>query len=287
MGFFRPAWMSDKFNDEKKARDEISKITDNNKLYEIALKAPRESVKSAAIFRITDENVLASLYFEPVIFNSYVADIVLGEIRDKDIIKQIIAREASFNSYNCAAKRGTDGEFLRNIILADSFSIVTDSNNVIANHAYELLVRAVKYLQTAEETEIIKSKFSSYTVVKMLCDLRKDELEGAVGYRFICPNCNEEVVHHTYTDNDVYGEVMKGYFTCGCPKFTLNDLPKECKKKKITEIPTGHTVKYCSCCGLIKDNTALGHPFRDKLGMCKDFGGYKHDYIMTYVDSLK
>jgi hypothetical protein len=277
--------MSEKFNDEKKAREEISKITDSNKLYEIAVKAPRESVKSMAVFGINDENVLASLYFEPVIFNSYVADVVLGEIRDKNVINQIVLREASFNSYNCALKKAVDGELLRKIVLADSFSVAVDSNNIISNHAYELLVKAVKYLQTAEEVEKIKQKFNAYTTVRLLCDLRKDETEGVVGYKYICPKCNEEIRHETYMDTDTYGEVMRGNFTCGCDKFTLTDFYKECKKQKLTEIPTGYTVKYCSCCGLYKDVTALGHPFRDEAGMCKNSGGYKHLYPMIYVNS--
>ena len=285
MGLFKPAWMSDKFNDEKKAREEILKITDNNKLYEIALKAPRESIKSAAVFRIGDESILEKLYFEPVIYNSYVADVVLGEIRDKSVLNRIVTREASFNSYNCASKKEIDRDIIRNTVLADPFSIAVDSNNVMVNHAYELLVKAVKYLQTVEETEKIKAKFNAYTVVRMLCELRKDELEGVVGYKYICPNCHEEIRHETYMDTDAYGEILRGYFSCGCSKFTLTDLGKECEKKKLVEIPTGYTVKYCSCCSLAKDVTALGYPYREKTGMCRNAGGYKHDYPMVYVES--
>ena len=57
MGLFEPIWMTRNSSKENKAREEIFKIKDVEKLKEIAIKAPLPSIKCAAAYNIDDDNV--------------------------------------------------------------------------------------------------------------------------------------------------------------------------------------------------------------------------------------
>lgn len=88
MGIFDPIWKTDKFEKEDKAIAAVRKISDPQKLKEIALTAPRLGVINAAINGISDQKTL----FEILITSSgtYRRSVALEGISDQRMLYEIL-----------------------------------------------------------------------------------------------------------------------------------------------------------------------------------------------------
>ena len=64
MGLFKPAWMASDYSKHEKAIAAVKKITDPDKLFEIAMTAPLRVVRQAALERISDERTVARILLE-------------------------------------------------------------------------------------------------------------------------------------------------------------------------------------------------------------------------------
>ena len=90
MGLFKPIWMTGDASKQKKALDAVNKTKDDATLKQIAIKAPLDGVKSAAISGIGDENVLAEIYFDGSVQNSSAALTLRSELRAPEDIDRIV-----------------------------------------------------------------------------------------------------------------------------------------------------------------------------------------------------
>ena len=285
MGLFKPIWMTGDASKQKKALDAVNKIKDDATLKQIAIKAPLDGVKSAAISGIGDENVLAEIYFDGSVQNSSAALTLLSELRDPAVIERIVLEEAKRNFYLCAAKKQIPPELARRLILSDSFSITVDRDGVMNNFAYELLVKSIRALETAGDVEKIAAKFAGFTEVAKLCGLRRDELDGAVGYEYVCPTCGGAVRYRISETANARGDVVtEGAFICGCGRLKTIFFERDFEKRALREAPENEPLVYCSCCGLVRNKALLAYPTAEQAGECrKNSGGYKHDYIPVYI----
>ena len=91
MGLFTPKWMS---NDLAKALHAVEKITDSQKLAEVAVNAKLQQVAGKAIERIQDESVLAGIALGDAGF--FAVEKSLERVFHPDLLKQI-ADEAEMN----------------------------------------------------------------------------------------------------------------------------------------------------------------------------------------------
>ena len=97
MGLFTPKWMS---NDLAKALHAVEKITDSQKLAEVAVNAKLQQVAGKAIERIQDESVLAGIALGDAGF--FAVEKSLERVFHPDLLKQI-ADEAEMNWVRVAA----------------------------------------------------------------------------------------------------------------------------------------------------------------------------------------
>ena len=97
MGLFTPKWMS---NDLAKALRAVEKITDSQKLAEVAVNAKLQQVAGKAIERIQDESVLAGIALGDAGF--FAVEKSLERVFHPDLLKQI-ADEAEMNWVRVAA----------------------------------------------------------------------------------------------------------------------------------------------------------------------------------------
>ena len=88
MGIFDPIWKTDKFEKEDKAIAAVRKISDPQKLKEIALTAPRLGVINAAIKGISDQKTLSEILITASDF--YRRSVALKGISDQRMLYEIL-----------------------------------------------------------------------------------------------------------------------------------------------------------------------------------------------------
>ena len=251
MGLFEPIWMTNNTSKINKARAEIFKIKDINKLKEIAIKAPIQEVKSAAAYNIDDENILKELYLNNNIERGLFHMRLLDIIRNQDIINELALYDAKRNDYYCAYMKVSDDEVLRKIIL--------DNNFTLKNYGHHLLLRGIKAINNIDDINKIIVKYSNDESIVRLANNQKDRLEGVKSHIGLCPTCHKEIIYSVYYDFYDERQKEKSNFECGCQKFSINSFDKECEIKKSKEELTGHYLKMCSNCGLPLENDTAGY----------------------------
>ena len=251
MGLFEPIWMTKNPSKIKKAKEEIFKIKDNNKLKEIAIKAPLPEVKSATVYDIDDENILKELYLNENIVRSIFHMNKLDRIRNQDIINELALYDAKRNDYYCAYMKVSDDEVLRKIIL--------DNNFTFTNYGHHLLLRGIKALNNIDDINIILDKYSTDEDIVRLANNQKDRLEGIKAYIGLCPTCHKEIAYSIYYDFYDERQKEKSNFECGCQKFSVNAFNKECEIKKSKKNLTGDYLMICSNCGLPLERDTAGY----------------------------
>ena len=85
MGLFRPIWMTKKMSKDEEAKAAVRKITDNQKLKKIAIKAPRQPVAYEAISRIDDDEILFDFAKKDGLYNEH--GVILINDRARELIK--------------------------------------------------------------------------------------------------------------------------------------------------------------------------------------------------------
>ena len=254
MGLFEPIWMTNNTSKIKKAKDEVFKIKDINKLKEIAIKAPLPEVKSAAAYNIDDENILKELYLNDNIEQSIFQENVLHQIRNKDMINEIALLDAKRNFYYCAYINGNlDDEVLRKIILDDNFKMTN------MNYGRELLLMAIRVIDNIDDINKILQDYSNYDDIVKVANNQKDKIEGVKAYIGLCPTCHKEIVYSIYYDFYDDRQKEKSNFECGCQKFSVNSFDKECEIKKSKDELTGNYLKMCFNCGLPLERDTAGY----------------------------
>ena len=246
MGLFEPIWMTKNTTKIKKAKEEVFKIKDVDKLKEIAIKAPLPEVKSATVYNIEDENILKELYLNENIEQSIFQMNILDRIRNEDIINELALYDAKRNDYYSAFLRVFDDGILRKIILDDNFKT--------GGYGHRLLLKAIKAIDNIDDINMIINKYSDLEDVVRLANNQKDKLEGVKAYIGLCPTCHKEIVFSTYYDFYDDRQKEKSNFECGCSKFTVDAFNIECEIKKVKEEPEGNFVKFCYNCGLPLDH---------------------------------
>ena len=115
MGLFGPAWMSKKPRDAKKAVDEISEITSQDKLAKAARRAPLEKVREAAIVRLTDENAL----FDVAMNEHFLRLKILAarQISDQSLLSRLTRESRDREVVSAALERLRDQPALRRIAM--------------------------------------------------------------------------------------------------------------------------------------------------------------------------
>ncbi|MBO4886698.1 MAG: hypothetical protein J5589_00095 [Firmicutes bacterium] len=111
MGLFKPFWMKET-NDSIKLRKIIAgvrRISNQNKLYEIATKAYHGSVKTAAVECITDEAMLAKLALASP---GSVGKAAVQRIKDTDLVYDIALRSRDWMVSEAAAEKIEDQALL-------------------------------------------------------------------------------------------------------------------------------------------------------------------------------
>ena len=253
MGLFEPIWMTRNSSKENKAREEIFKIKDVEKLKEIAIKAPLPSIKCAAAYNIEDDNVLKELYLDTTIEQSHFQMSLLDQIRDKNILNEIALIDAKKNDYYCAYKKVVDDEVLREIILDSNFKITSD------NYGYNLLLKAIKAIDKVDDINRIIDTYSNNEDIVRLANNQKDRLEGVKAYIGLCPTCHKEIRYEVYWD--VYDEKQreKSNYICGCSKCDIKLIGKNCEIEKVKHDLEGDYVQFCFNCGLSLEHEVKDH----------------------------
>ena len=251
MGIFEPIWMTKNTSKINKARDEIYKIKDINKLKEIAIKAPLHEVKNAAAYNIDDENILKELYLNENIERGLFHMSLLDQIRNQDIINELALYDANKNDYYCAYMKVSDDEVLRKII--------SDNNFTLENYGHHLLLKGIKAINNIDNINRIIDKYSDDDSIVRLANNQKDRLEGVKAYIGVCPTCHKEIVYSIYYDFYDDKQKEKSHFECGCPKFSVKSFNKECEIKKSKDELVGHYLKICYNCGLPLENDTAGY----------------------------
>ena len=243
MGLFKPIWMTNNFNKVKKAKDAVSLITDQDKLVEVALKAPLDDVKSYALFRIKDENVLKQLYYSDEIPQRHLKMyIVASLIHDKKMCNEIALNDAKKNEYYCAYERVNDDEVLRNIILDENFKLVNYGRNV--------LLKSIRTIDNNKDIDYILEKFKDDNEIVRLANNQKDKINGVKGYIAICPTCHKEVIYDIYWDYYDERQHEKSHYMCGCNKYSITSIKNECELKKVKhELEDKDYMRLCYNCG--------------------------------------
>ncbi len=93
MGFFKPAWMAYNYNKLPKAIAAVERVSDEDELYKIAVEAPLEQVKEAAIRRIQDPAALRRLAKRLDRYKRFGGPglaIVEGMADDKDFLEEVV-----------------------------------------------------------------------------------------------------------------------------------------------------------------------------------------------------
>ena len=287
MGLFSPVWMTKDFNKQAKARQEVRKITDQETLKKVALKAPIIPVKEVAISRINDGNVLYDLYFEEdickgtvnkMLGRGYVQQCILNQIQDKELISRIIRKEAADNYYYCAAysaapssgmRKMLDPELVKSILMSDTLSLSTGAEGLKNSFARDLICRTIDEVDDVRVVERVLKKFGSDPEIKQLCDLTKDRFDGIAGYQFVCPACGGTVSYSRYWTSDERFAVQ-GSFHCGCKKFPsdVNIFKKTFSLAKLrTEPSGGKHLTFCAWCGHLRKGR-LQYPHGQYVQYC-------------------
>lgn len=89
MGLFTPIWKTGEYSKEAKAKAAVKKISDPNKLYEIATTAPMISVRAAAVENIADDRMLFDIAMQNEFF---VAETAFKKIKDPAILTELAMR---------------------------------------------------------------------------------------------------------------------------------------------------------------------------------------------------
>ena len=121
MDLFSPAWMADRISKEDKAIAAVEKISDQNKLFEIASKAPLCKVRVAAVQRINDQKMLMDIAMTRLPENLEITYAEVGEaaaekIRDEKLLGEIALSAPCYVTRKAAAKKINDQELLARVI---------------------------------------------------------------------------------------------------------------------------------------------------------------------------
>ena len=130
MGLFKPIWMTDNPKKLDKAIAAVGKITDPNKLYEIATTAPFAATRIRATERISDQKMLYQIALTKEAKYSDVQRGAIERITDQELLKKL-ANEASV-SKKVLFKRISDERFLVQIA-------VEAKDYYLGNAAFECL----------------------------------------------------------------------------------------------------------------------------------------------------
>lgn len=90
MGLFKPIWMTEKYNyEEKWAIAAVRRIKNEDKLYEIAVSAPHDTVRIAAVEGIRNEQLLRKIAEASDYVYSDVGTAAIERIRDDHVLREI------------------------------------------------------------------------------------------------------------------------------------------------------------------------------------------------------
>ncbi|MBR0352751.1 MAG: hypothetical protein IJH53_06060 [Oscillospiraceae bacterium] len=114
MGLFRPVWLKETDDPNKIDRTvaAVRRISDRNKLFEIATTAYNGRVKEAAVGGITDQTMLAKLALSAPEYGDYVGGPAVRRIRDKALLYGIAMRAGNREVAKFAAEAVDDRDQL-------------------------------------------------------------------------------------------------------------------------------------------------------------------------------
>ena len=138
MGLFKPAWMASSYPKHEKAVAAGKKITDPEKLFEIAMTAPLSVVRQAAIEGISDQQALARILREND--NAEVTQSALERVTDPALLKDA--------ALNCGG--GTTTALVKKI--DDSTALV---DIVIGSPSFHMKQAAIEQLKTREDIDAL------------------------------------------------------------------------------------------------------------------------------------
>jgi hypothetical protein len=121
MWIFKPAWESE---DEKRRMEAVRKMTDVEKLKELALTASDKNVRIAAVEKITDREVLKE--FALTVSDKYVRWVAVGKITDQEILKEVALKDSNWVIRKTAVEKITDEAVLIEVALKDKYWRVRD-----------------------------------------------------------------------------------------------------------------------------------------------------------------
>ena len=215
MGIFDPIWKTDKFEKEDKAIAAVRKISDPQKLKEIALTAPLQHVQEAAIKGISDQKMLFEILITAS--NYYRRSVALEGISDQRMLYEILQvlsewqdMDERFYLTRHVCRKLTDQSLLRQAALegfGDADVIVEKISDPkvlveIASHSHSSSMRC-KAVELIKDPDALLS-FMSDSLDAYVRNTAQDKLDD----RFISEFRSDKTLHLTVEQMTRYVDAL-------------------------------------------------------------------------------